>query len=432
MHTALAIGLFVVVLALVIIQPRGLSIGWTAAVGGTLALVLHIVSWANVGEVIGIVWDATLTFVAVILISLILDAAGFFEWAALWMARASRGRGIRLFLLLGILGAMVAMFFANDGAALILTPIMIAEIRALGFGSRATIALVMTSGFIADTTSLPLVVSNLVNIVSADFFHLGFIHFMVRMLPVDIVALGASLTVLYWFYRRDLPRTAEVNALKAPEEAIRDPKVFRVSWIILALLLGGYFLSQILHWPVSLFAGSAALVFLAVSYRSPNIPVKRLVLEAPWKVVVFSIGMYVVVFGLRNAGLTHLLSEVLSALASHNTFWATIGTGFIAAILSSVMNNMPTVMIGALAIHQAVVHANVRHLMAYANVIGCDLGPKFTPIGSLATLLWLNVLERRDIRISWGYYMRVGLTLTVPVLLVTLVALWGWSWVMLR
>ncbi|MCY0878238.1 MAG: SLC13 family permease [Firmicutes bacterium] len=144
---------------------------------------------------------------------------------------------------------------------------------------------------------------------------------------------------------------------------------------------------------MSLFAGSAALVFLAVSYHSPHIPVKRLVLEAPWKVVVFSIGMYVVVFGLRNAGLTHLLSEVLSVPASRNTFWATMGTGFIAAILSSVMNNTPTVMVAALAIHQAAIITNARQLIAYANVIGCDLGPKFTPIGSLATLLWLNVLS---------------------------------------
>lgn len=429
MAVALASGLFVVVLILIITQPRGLSIGWTAAAGATVALLLGIVSWQNVGTVVGIVWDATLTFVALILISLILDAVGFFEWAALHMVRLAGGRGLRLFVLMGILGALVAMFFANDGAALILTPIVYEQAKALKLNAKATLALIMASGFIADTTSLPLVVSNLVNIVSAGYFHLGFASYAVRMVPVDAVALVASLGVLFLFYRRALPKTVAATALPLPRDAIKDPRVFRIAWIVLALLLFGYFASQFLHWPIAVFAGSAALGLIVIAKGSPAVHVVKLVKEAPWKIVVFSIGMYVVVFGLRNAGLTHLLGSLLSGLATHGTWTGVVGTGFVAAILSSFMNNMPTVLINALAIHDAVVSPALRSAMAYANVVGCDLGPKFTPIGSLATLLWLHVLDRRGIKISWGYYMRVGVTLTIPVLLVTLVALWGWSMV---
>ncbi len=148
---------------------------------------------------------------------------------------------------------------------------------------------------------------------------------------------------------------------------------------------------------------------------------------APWQIVVFSLGMYLVVYGLRNAGLTDYLAHVLVWLGGHGTWAAAIGTGFIAAILSSVMNNMPGVLIGALAIQQAPdVPALARDAMIYANIIGCDLGPKLTPIGSLATLLWLHVLGTKGRTITWGQYMRVGLVITPPVLLVTLAALALW------
>ncbi len=424
-HAVWASLLFVAVLVLVIWQPRGLSIGWPAAVGGLLAVLLGVVTLKDVGTVVGIVWDATLAFVAIILISLVLDAIGFFEWAALHMARLARGQGIRLFIYTLMLGAVVAAFFANDGAALILTPIVYEQVKALKLKPAAILAFVMAGGFIADATSLPLVVSNLVNIVSADFFHIGFLSYAARMVPVDLVALAASLLALYLFFRRDLPRSVASDGLKAPREAIRDPRLFRASWFVLGLLLLGYLFSEALHIPVSLVAGAAAVIFLLLARRSPSVSVRRLIMEAPWKIVVFSIGMYVVVFGLRDAGLIALLAASLRWAAGHGLTVAVLFTGYLAAFLSSIMNNMPTVMINALAVHASHSHATLTHAMALANVIGSDLGPKITPIGSLATLLWLHVLERRGIKIGWGYYFRIGITLTVPVLAVTLLALVG-------
>ena len=133
--------------------------------------------------------------------------------------------------------------------------------------------------------------------------------------------------------------------------------------------------------------------------------------------------MYLVVYGLRNAGLADHIARLLDYFAQGGIWGAAFGTGILTALLSSIMNNMPTVLVGALSIDATNATGVVKDAMIYANVIGCDLGPKITPIGSLATLLWLHVLARKGMRITWGYYFKVGAVLTMPVLLVTLAAL---------
>ena len=419
----LAVLIFVATIALVIWQPKGLGIGWSAMGGAIVALLLGVVSLHDVPVVWGIVWNATAAFVAIIVISLLLDEAGFFEWAALHVARWGKGNGRLLFALVVLLGAAVSSLFANDGAALILTPIVIAMLRALGYKEKATLAFVMAAGFIADTASLPLVVSNLVNIVSADFFHLGFARYASVMSPVDLASIAATLAALTLYFHRDIPADYDVGQLRAPGEAIRDRATFRAGWVVLALLLAGFFLLEPLGVPVSAVAAAGAVLLLIIAGRGHVIKTRKVLSGAPWQVVIFSIGMYLVVYGLRNAGMTDHLAGLLDRTAQGGVWGAAFGTGVIAAVLSSIMNNMPTVLVGALSIDATHATGAVKEAMIYANVIGCDLGPKITPIGSLATLLWLHVLGQKGIRIGWGYYFKVGATLTIPILLVTLAAL---------
>ncbi|MBT1665431.1 arsenic transporter [Curtobacterium flaccumfaciens] len=456
-----AAAIFVATLVVVIWQPKGFPIGYTALIGAVIALATTVVGLSDIPTVVGIVWNATLTFVAVVLISLILDEAGFFEWAALHVARWGRGNGRLLFVLIVGLGAVIAAVFANDGAALILTPIVVGMLRALNMPQKAALGFILATGFIADTGSLPLVVSNLVNIVSADYFHLGFAEYAAVMIPVGIVSVLASLGMLLLYFGRSIPKRYDVLALTTPAAAIKDRATFRAGWVVLALLLVGYFAADPLGVPLAAVAGVGAVVIVLVAARQPAflfarteaapvlvttggtaivngggtgsgaplgrvIPVWKTIREAPWQIVLFSIGMYLVVYGLQNQGLTDHLATLFDVFGDHGILVTALGVGFTIAILASLMNNMPTVLIAALAIGGAGATGLTHEVMVYANVIGSDLGPKITPIGSLATLLWLHVLEKKGIHIGWGQYFRTGIVLTIPVLAVTLAALAGW------
>ncbi len=225
--------------------------------GAVVALASGVIALHDIPVVWHIVWDATFTFVALIIISLLLDEAGFFHWAALHVARWGGGRGRRLFPLVVVLGAAIAAVFANDGAALLLTPIVVAILLRLKFRPAATLAFVIATGFVADSTSLPLVISNLVNIVSANFFGIASTATPRSWSRSTSCPLAATLAVLWLYYGRELAASLRRRGSRAAASAIRDRAVFRAAFPLLAVLLVAYFVLAALGIPVSAVTGAA-------------------------------------------------------------------------------------------------------------------------------------------------------------------------------
>ncbi|AFL68858.1 arsenic transporter [Sulfurospirillum barnesii] len=414
----LAFSLFLATLLLVIIQPRGIKIGTSAIIGAVCALLLGVVSFADVLVVTNIVWDATLAFIGIIILSLVLDEIGFFEWCAIKMAKLSYGNGHLMFVYSLLLGALISALFANDGAVLILTPILLAKMRILKLNAKTIVAFLLAGGFISDSASLPFVFSNLTNIVTANYFNIGFATYLSVMFIPYIVSTIVSIGILWLFLRKDIPLHVNTELLKNPDDVLKSKPLFYLSWVFIAGLMASYFVGEMYHLPISFIALGGALVFLAIATSFKATKPWHIIKTAPWQVVWFSIGLYIVVYGLKNAGLTDYLSTILTQLNAQGDTIAILGTGFIAAFLSAIMNNMPTVMIMDIALHDI-----PNNALAYANIIGCNLGPKMTPFGSLATLLWLHVMANKGVKISFWEYSKFGLIVTPPILLIVLLSL---------
>ncbi|OCM00281.1 Arsenical pump membrane protein [Aliarcobacter thereius] len=414
----LPISIFLITLLFIIIQPKNIQIGTSAVIGAIFALVFGVVSFNDVLEVSNIVWDATLAFIGIIILSMVLDKIGFFEWAALTMAHFSKGSGVKMFIYSILLGSFVSALFANDGAALILTPILLAKMRVLNLNIKTIIAFLLAGGFISDSASLPFVFSNLTNIVTANYFNIGFIEYFSNMIIPFIVSVFVSIIFLYLILRKDIPKRVDISLLKEPKSVIKNIKLFYFSWLFLVLLLLAYFVSDSYSLPISIFALGGAIIFLIIASLSKSVDAKSIIKDAPWQIVWFSIGLYIVVYGLKNAGLTDELTILMQYLSTKSDYIAVVSTGFISAILSAFMNNMPTIMIMDIALKDI-----GNEAMIYANIIGCNLGPKMTPFGSLATLLWLYVLSQKGVKISFLEYSKFGLLITPPVLLIVLLSL---------
>ena len=216
------------------------------------------------------------------------------------MAKVSNGNGHKMFVYSILLGAFVSAIFANDGAALILTPILLAKMKILKLNMKSIVAFLLAGGFISDSASLPFIFSNLTNIVTANYFNIGFMEYLSIMIVPYLVSVVASIVFLWLILRKDIPKVVDISLLKEPRSAIKNRTLFYISWVFLLVLLVGYFIGDIYDLPVSVFALGGGLIFLLIATAFKSVKPLHIIKEAPWQIVWFSIGLYIVVYGLKK------------------------------------------------------------------------------------------------------------------------------------
>jgi arsenical pump membrane protein len=435
-----ALSVFVVTLFLMIKRPRGLKLGYAAGIGAVASLLLGTVSLSEAAQAFVDIWDAALAFIGIVALSVTLDAMGFFKWAALRVVKLAGGSGVRLYFYVSLLTAAVSILFANDSAVLILTPIVLEIISQLKIDAKGRLAYLFSAGLIADTAAMPLITSNPINIVSADFFKYSFVDHLVFMGPVAVATIASSLLLVYVYFRKKIPKAYDVKLVDILANGTQSiaPRLLKVSIATLIAIDVGYILASWSRVPVSLVICSGALFLLIVYWTSLHNTVpfngerkglKTLAREINWDIVLFMLSIFLVVQGLKNAGITELLASAFMTTSAFPSVLAVLVPSLVVTVGASFMNNWPMTILGLLSIKQTIAAASLSGQaltgLVFSNVIGNNLGPHFFPLGSLAILMWLETMRRKGVKISLKDYLKVGAVLSIAEVAIASAVLWA-------
>jgi arsenical pump membrane protein len=333
----------------------------------------------------------------------------------------------------------VSILFANDSAVLILTPIVLEIISQLKIDAKGRLAYLFSAGLIADTAAMPLITSNPINIVSADFFKYSFIDHLVFMGPVAAATIISSLLLVYAFFRKRIPKSYSmelVEALNVGGQLIA-PSLLRVSIVTLIAIDVGYVLASFNRLPVSIIICSGALFLLGVYVATLNKPsmlkeerkgIESIARDINWDILLFMISIFLVVQGLRHTGAVEFFAYLFTKTLSLPQFLSVLASSMIVTVGASVMNNWPMTILGLLSIRQAAnsVSLNSQSLtsLVFSNIIGNNLGPHFFPLGSLAILMWLETMRRKGVTIRLRDYLKVGSVVSILEVTVASLVLW--------
>lgn len=417
--------LFALTLLCIYIRPLNLPLWVYSSLGAALCVGFGFVSLSDVAFVWGMVWDSTFSLVGLIIFALSLEKLGFFEVLAHYTLRLSTHRQTlhlqtwKFFVFIGVLASVLATFFSNDGAILILTPLIIAlltHIENVKFSRSPLIIFLLFVGFMSDFASNTFIFSNLTNIITADFFTITFIDFALAMALPQLFVILATIVLFWILFTRKLPKTLE---FKVHTQALPKPSITLFCFALITLLLFGIIGGEKFGIALCVFTLGVAFLSTLCGILTHKIALKQMLKLAPLGIVAFSLGLFIVVFGLiNNMGLVGLLAKGLKHCDTLPLFAQIFSVGISSSLGSSVINNLPMVMLGDLALKDS------SNALIFAHLLGCNVGAKLTPIGSLATLLWLFSLKRYGISISFLQYMLVALLIVPFVLFFGLLGLW--------
>ncbi|MCD7035429.1 arsenic transporter [Metabacillus sp. GX 13764] len=428
-------------------RPRGLNETVPTAIGAFLAILLGIVPVLDLLKILDIVSGASITILSTIVMTIVLESIGFFRWVAFHLLTKAKGSGRLLFVYVLLISFLMTLFFNNDGSILITTPIIIQVLNMIKLKPHQKHAYLISGALIATASSAPIAVSNISNLIALKIVGLDLNSYVAMMFVPSMIGIITMAVLLYFYFRKDLPKKLEPGRTSGktfpqyyqhPFSSDRDLSqgydwwMFKVCISIVVMVRVCFFALTPLHVPIEYIAIAGALLIFAIRWFRYKQGAADILKKTPWHILIFAFSMYVLVYGLKNAGLNDLLVSQLKGFTASSGLGATMTMGLLLTLFSNLFNNLPAVMIGTLSLTQMNLDSSILQTAYLANVIGSDIGSLITPVGTLATLIWMFILKNSKVPIKWSQYLKVTI-MVVPVgLIVSLLSLYFWTALMMK
>lgn len=406
MELTIALIALAVVLAFAMIKPRGWPEAIAALPAAAVLIAVGVVPLRDAADEVAQLLPVVGFLAAVLVLAQLCDDEGLFRAAGAAMARSTGGNTRSLLAKVFVIGAVTTAVLSLDATVVLLTPVVLATTRALRVPARPH---AYATAHLANTASLLMPVSNLTNLLAFSAAGLSFLHFTAIMTPSWLAAVAVEFVLFRWLFARDLAVTPQ------PEPTTEPVRVPVLVLAVLALTLVGFAVTSMLGFSPAwaALAGAVVLGVRALARRETSVAGIVAAADIPFLVFVLCLG--VVVNGLMLHGLETAMRGVLP---SGYTLLALLGIAAVAAVLSNIVNNLPAVLV----LLPLVTAWGPPAVLAM--LIGVNIGPNLTYVGSLANLLWRSVV-RSDIPVGFGEFSRIGLITTPVTLIAAVLGLWA-------